>query len=286
MIELAPLEVPLPWIGAEHETVEALQVAVPIDRRAGGVSRQRGDLLLDPLAPVLGVGVRREPFRDPTAGLRLAHAREHLEHVGHLAGIVGGAPHVPQAEVVGLALVVAGELEKRHSQPRARDARVAPELGARDRPDGEPDLRELLLAHLAGGMPRSDVSDLVAHHAGELGLRVQVRQDAAGHVDEAARKCERVHHGVVHDAERPRQIGPLGRRGQPRAELFDPALHPRVGVEAHRGRDVPVVFAPQGDFPRFADEAELPAPGGGVDRAARRGGTQEEREASGADHAR
>src|SRR2546422_9460198 len=91
----------------------------------------------------------------------------------------------------------------------ACEAGVAPELRARDAADGETELRKLLLAQLAHGVARGDVADLVAHHAAELGLGVQVGQDSAGDVDVAAGEREGVDHRVVHDVERPRQVGPL-----------------------------------------------------------------------------
>ena len=41
-------------------------------------------------------------------------------------------------------------------------------------------------------MPRGDVADLVAEHAGELRFVVQEREDAARYVDVAAGQRERV----------------------------------------------------------------------------------------------
>src|SRR3989449_6697829 len=111
----------------------------------------------------LRVGVRGKPLGDAAAALRLAHAREHLEDVGHFPGIIVRAPHVPQAEVVRLALVVARVLEEEHAERLACEAGVAPELRARDAADGETELRKLLLAQLAHGVARGDVEIGRAH---------------------------------------------------------------------------------------------------------------------------
>src|SRR2546422_5164199 len=46
----------------------------------------------------LRVGVRGKPLGDAAAALRLAHAREHLEDVGHFPGIIVRAPHVRSEE--------------------------------------------------------------------------------------------------------------------------------------------------------------------------------------------
>ena len=45
-------------------------------------------------------------------------------------------------------------------------------------PDAEPELGELLLRELLDRVTRGDVADLVAEHARELRLRVEVREDA------------------------------------------------------------------------------------------------------------
>src|SRR5207249_11574805 len=89
------------------QSVEPPQVDVSVDRRSREVLWEGGDLLLDSPAAVLRVGVRGKPLGNAAAALRLAHAGEHLEDVGHFPGIVVRAPHVTQAEVVRLALVVA-----------------------------------------------------------------------------------------------------------------------------------------------------------------------------------
>src|SRR2546421_7448693 len=115
---------------------------------------------------------------------------------------------------------------------------------------------------------RSDVADLVAYHAAELGLGVQVGQDSPGDVDVAAGEGKGVDHRIVHDVEGPRQVGPLRGGREPRAELLDPALPGGVGVEPDGRGDLLVVVAAHRDLLRLADQHELPRPSGGVDGAA------------------
>src|SRR3990172_5441337 len=94
-------------------------------------------------------------------------------------------------------------------------------------------------------------------------------QDAPRDVDESARQRERVDDGVIHEAKRPRQIGPLRQCGQPHPEPADVALERSVGIEAVLPGDLRVRLAPHGDLLTFADQHELPPTGGGVDGAGR-----------------
>jgi len=75
------------------------------------------------------------------------------------------------------------------------------ELRGENHAGGEPHLGKLLLAHLADGMARRHVPDLVPQDRRKLGLRVQVGHDAAGHVDEAAGDRKSVHRRVIDHAE-------------------------------------------------------------------------------------
>src|SRR5207247_6981420 len=114
-----------------------------VGRRCRECLWEGGDLLLESHAAVLRVGVRGKPLGNAAAALRLAHAGEHLEDVGHFSGIVVRAPHVAQAEVVRLALVVTRVLEEEHAERLACETGVASELRARNTADGEAELREL-----------------------------------------------------------------------------------------------------------------------------------------------
>jgi hypothetical protein len=107
-------------------------------------------------------------------------------------------------------------------------------------------------------MAGRNVADLVADHSHEFGLGIQVGHDAARDVDVPAGKSERVHRGVVHDAECPRQAGPLGASRKPRAEALDVLLQPLVGIQANRRGDVLVHLAAHFDLLRLADQRELP----------------------------
>ena len=283
MNELAPLEIAVAGVVAENEAVEPPHVRVLVHDGPAEALGQGGDLLLDPLPAMLGVRVGREPFGNPAPTLRRAHAVEHPEHVGHLARIVIPAPHVAEAQVVRLALVVAGVLEEQHVQRAAREPRVALELRARDGADDEAHLRELLLRDPAGGVAGGDVADFVPHDAGQLRLRVEMGENPARHVDEAAGQGERVHHGIVDDVERPGEAGSLRRGGEPGPELLYVALQGRIRIEADGRRDLPVVLPPHLDLLGLADQRQLLRPGGGV-RGARGGARCKEtgRDAQGA----
>ena len=63
-------------------------------------------------------------------------------------------------------------------------------------------------------VPRGDVRDLMAQHAGQLRLVVEIRQDAARDVDEAAGQRKRVDRRVIDDRERPRQVRPVRQRAR------------------------------------------------------------------------
>ncbi len=113
-------------------------------------------------------------------------------------------------------------------------------------------------------MSRGHVTHLVAHHHGELGLRVEVGEDAPGHVDEPAREGERVHRRVVDEAKGPGELGafrPLG-NGVPQARHV--VLQRRVVVHAERGHRLLVFLLSEGDLLPLADQHELLPAGGGV----------------------
>ena len=79
---------------------------------------------------------------------------------------------------------------------------------------GEPEAAAGRARVLLRGVPRRDVPDLMAQHAGQLGLVVQIRQDAARDVDEAAGQRERVDRRMIDDGERPRQVRPMRQRAR------------------------------------------------------------------------
>ena len=83
-------------------------------------------------------------------------------------------------------------------------------------------------------VPSGHVADLVPEHAGQLRLVVQVRQDAARDVDEAAGQRERVDGGHVHDRELPGQVRALRRARQAQADVRHVALEALVAIARHR----------------------------------------------------
>ena len=119
--------------------------------------------------------------------------------------------------------------------------------------DGEAQLRELLLRHLVCGVSRRHVADFVPHHGRELGFVRDMRENAARHIHVPARNRERIHAGVIDDAEGPWQVGPLGRR----REACDVVLERGVGVEADRRHNFAVVQRAHLDFLALADEHQL-----------------------------
>ena len=82
------------------------------------------------------------------------------------------------------------------------------------------------------------VRDLVRQHAGELGLASHALEQAAGDEDVAARHGEGVELRRLQHAEAPRQVRPLGLRGEPAADVVDVALHALVRHQ-RRGAEQP-----------------------------------------------
>ncbi len=98
------------------------------------------------------------------------------------------------------------------------------------------------------------MSDLVAQHAGELSFGVEVRQDAARHVDEAAGEREGVDGRIVEDAERPRKVGTLGHGRQLEPQVRHVALQVGVVHQTQLGADLRIGLPPHRDLLRLADE--------------------------------
>ena len=85
----------------------------------------------------------------------------------------------------------------------------------------EPDATRRRARVLLRRVPRGHMGDLMAQHAGQLRLVVEIRQDAARDVDEAAGQRKRVDRRVIDNRERPRQIRPVRQRA--RAAVRRPA---------------------------------------------------------------
>ena len=155
---------------------------------------------------------------------------EHLEHFGHCLGPVARLGREHETEPVGLHLVLAPVAL--YPRARAEVGELADRAGARgerraDREDvGEQPLRAALLR-----MFRGDVGDLVAEHRREFGLVVEVAQQAAMDVDEAAAGRERVDRVVVEHEELELGVRPVAVARDAGADLVDVVLHRLVFVE-------------------------------------------------------
>ena len=157
-------------------------------------------------------------------------ATEHLEHLAHRLGAVtgGGREHQPDAirfQLVGAAVALRPQL-----RPEARKVRQGGRAGEHRSGEhaerGEDAARLPLLRMLL-----RDMRDLVADDRSEFGLGVEVGEQAAVQVDEAAAGGEGVDGVVVEQHE-----GPLGvrQRAVPRdalAELVHIVLQLLVRVE-------------------------------------------------------
>ena len=236
------------------------------------------DLGLDALGAIRGGGMGGEPRGQAALAAGLPQPVEHGEDFDHLARVVVLARHVAQAEIVGLLLVVAAELEEHELHPRLGEIPELGELRADDHPRHEAERRELGLGDLGDGVAGRHVADLVPDHRRELGLGIEMGQDAARHVDEAAGQGERVHRRVVDHAEGPGEARPLAFRGQALPEARHVRLQSVVGVEAERRGDFLVRLLAHRDLLRLAHQHDLLLPGGGIGGA---GGDQRERDGGG-----
>ena len=111
--EECSVEETVPGVGAEHHSIEPVQVGVTSHFTLAEIFPQRGDGPLDAFFAVLGVGVGRQPLgHAAAASSRRAHASEHGENSGHFPRVEARPVHVAEAQIVCLPLVTAPELEK------------------------------------------------------------------------------------------------------------------------------------------------------------------------------
>ena len=113
-------------------------------------------------------------------------------------------------------------------------------------------------------MPRGHVAALVAQHAGQLGLGIEIGENPAGHEDLPAGRGERVHLGVVDHLEGPGEPRPLGGGGEAGSQRPDVVLHRRIGVVADGGPGALGRLVAHRDLFLLADQGELPLAGGGI----------------------
>ncbi len=134
---------------AVDHSVQPTQVLRPVHGGTGIAPSALGDHALDAGLTVFRLRVGREPSGHtwPAGGLR--DPPQHAEHAGHFPGVVAHARHIPEAQHVGLSLVVPAEPEEEQSEARLRDPSEIREVGRQQDPDTESELGQLLLADLA-----------------------------------------------------------------------------------------------------------------------------------------
>jgi len=227
--------------------------------------------MLDVRLAVFRIGVRGGPGRQAALPAQLLDTRQHREEVEHGVGVVPASDGIPEAEHVGLGLIVSRVLEEEQLEALRGHAGVLRQLRPEHDAEAEPQLRELGPAHLSGGVPRGHVPDFVAHDPGQLGLRVHIGQDPAGHVDVAPGEREGVHLGVVHDGECPGELGTLRLGRELLAERGHVRLPGGVLVGPGRHRHLLGGLEPHGDFLALRHQVEFLLPRGGVDRTPHHG---------------
>jgi hypothetical protein len=114
------------------------------------------------------------------------------------------------------------------------------------------------------------MADLVTKDAGQLGLVVQVGQDAAREIDIAARDSERVDGLAIYHREGPWQAGAVRLPCEAQADVRDVPLHFLIVVDAHLPSDLGVGLLPDGELLGFAHQVELALAGDGVGGASHR----------------
>ena len=246
-------EEPLVGVVAEHDSLDAAQVLVAPHDTA--VHLRRGNSLLGGEHPVAGIGMRGLPLGNRSAG-RVPLALEDLEHVDRALGVVPQSHHVPEAQLVGLALVVAPELEEQHAQPTAERVAERPQLRHQHGGRHEADLHQLRASDLLHAVPCRDVPDLVPEHGGHLRLAIEVGHDTPGQIHGPAGESEGVDDRVVHDLEGPGQLRTLGHRRQSLSHGVDVRLQIGVVVQAHAGIDFGHGLLSHLDFLALAHERE------------------------------
>ena len=116
-------------------------------------------------------------------------------------------------------------------------------------------------------MPGDDVADLMAEHAGELGLVIQLPEEPRVDVDIAARDRERVQGFVFDNREPVREIGSIRQPRNMLPRAIHVIVHRRIGVDpllgahlgGHLGPDVALL-----GFPDQDDTFLSARPGGGA----------------------
>ena len=202
--------------------------------------------------------------------------------------VVAGFAHVAHAVLVGFALGVATVLLGQHLGANGRHhhrhlARLLVVDGAAEHhhADHRGRLRDHALGLRAGAVRGVGVDDFVGQHGGELGLGVQLGEQAAVDHDLAARQGPGVGHGVVEYAEFVVQFALSARAfGQPCADAPDVGGEFRVEDElaALRLFQRGVHLRADLSLPVGAVHLEIALAGDRVDLAGRHYGKQQNRQ--------
>ena len=139
-------------------------------------------------------------------------------------------------------------LQEQHAEAGLRGGGIGRGLGEEDARHRGADAHARLPRVGAGGVAGGDVANLMAEHAGQFRLVVEVRQQAARDVDVAAGQRESVHRRDVDHREAPGQVGAFRGLRQAHADTLHVLLQPAVRVEAHLGPDLRVRLLAQLDL--------------------------------------
>ena len=198
MNELVPTRDAFLRVVAEHHAVDLAQIAVAIDRPIAAVTIGRPHLLhrrLYALHAIFRLRVRLQPIRRPVAIGDLINPRQRREKHRDLGGIPSARGRIFRAERVGLQLVLTAVFQEHGAETGLGKLAERPNLRHEDAADEHAHGCDRRPRILLRGMARGHVPDFMPEHAGQLGLIVQIRQNAARDVDVSARQRERVHRG-------------------------------------------------------------------------------------------
>jgi hypothetical protein len=186
------------------------------------------------LDAVAGVWMRGEPGWKRTPPADRLETTKCGEEIADVADVVPRREHVPEAQVVRLALGVRSIFGEKQTGA----GRGAPVEGAqlRNRYGPDSDLRSGGPGERLHTVSRVYVRDLVREDGCQLGLRVEDAKNAARDENKAAGQGEGVRHRIVRDAERPRELGPVRFGGQARPHLLYVVLKRLIGDESEYSR--------------------------------------------------
>ncbi len=138
--------------------------------------------------------MRRENLGDG-AGATLLVGLDALKEGYVRIGIVPSLVRILQAEEIGFTLCVTAELQVGDRDSKARgfvDTVACPATGAEKHERDHGELHGLAFGSVLRAVTRSNVGDLVGHHAGEFGLFLGAQNEAAVYVEKPAGKGEGV----------------------------------------------------------------------------------------------